>query len=230
MTVNAGTRRSGDSVVARKKTSKKWMGLATLALAPMVLLASPGVASAATNVCLQNSDGSQTDIAGNSSTPDKTQSITVQSAKNTWQDWVWRGPTFQCPTNVPSCTYAWQQAKTTGWQWSVGLSIKLPIPKVGSWLDEITPSYGRSGSTTTSYTFTTALTPGQFAQPIQVVERRWTQGVYQGIYHSTGNSCLPSPTNPNGKAWRYNWSNERWGNWTTNLKVSDYGTYHVWTS
>ncbi|WP_406127458.1 hypothetical protein [Streptomyces sp. NBC_00989] len=47
---------------------------------------------------------------------------------------------------MPSCSYAWQQAKTTGWQWSVGLSIKIPIPKLGNWLDEVTPSYGRSDS------------------------------------------------------------------------------------
>ena len=229
MTVNASTRRSGDSVVARKKTSKKWMGLATLALAPMVLLASPGVASAASQECLQNSENSSHDMAGNWSTDHKTQSVTVQHASNTWQDWIWRGPTFQCPWNVPSCSYAWQQSKTTGWQASVGLSIKIPIPKVGSFLDEITPSYTRSGSTTTSYTFTTNLSPGQFAQPIQVVQRRWTQGVYQGIYHSTGAKCLPSPTNPNGKAFEYTWSpNERWGSWATNLKVSDYGTYNVW--
>ncbi|WP_327404578.1 hypothetical protein OG194_33900 [Streptomyces sp. NBC_01288] len=229
MTVNAGTRRSGDSVVARKKTGKKWMGLATLALAPMVLLASPGVASAASQECLQNSENSSHDMAGNSSTDHQTQSVGVQQANNTWQDWVWRGPTFQCPWNVPSCSYAWQQSKTTGWQYSAGLSIKVPIPVIGNDLASLTPSYNRSGSTTTSYTFTTNLSPGQFAQPIQVVQRRWTQGVYKGIYHSTGAKCTPSPSNPNGKAYEYTWSpDERWGNWTTNLKVSDYGTYNVW--
>lgn len=229
MTVNAGTRRSGDSVVARKKTSKKWMGLATLALAPMVLLASPGVASAASQECLGNSDNSSHDIAGNWSTDHQTQSVTVQHANNTWQDWVWRGPTFQCPWNVPSCSYAWQQSKTTGWQWSAGLSIKVPIPVIGNDLASLTPSYNQSGSTTTAFTYTTNLSPGQFAQPIQVVTRRWTQGVYKGIYHTTGARCLPNSTNPNGKAYEYTWSpDERWGTWATNLKVSDYGTYNVW--
>lgn len=232
MTINGGARRGGDSVAARKKSlvRSKWAGLLTLGLAPLVVMASPGIASAATNVCLQNSDGSQTDIAGNSSTPDKTRSITTQSASNTWQDWVWRGPTFRCPTNVPSCSYAWQQSKTTGWKVSLGLSIKVPIPYVGKLFDELTPSYDRTSSTTTSYTFTTNLRPGQYAQPIQIVERRWTKGVYAGIYHSTGQSCLPSPSRPNGKAWRYNWSpNERFGSWTTNLRVNDYGTYNVYS-
>lgn len=232
MTINGGARRGEGSVAARKKslTRSKWVGLLTLGLAPLVVMASPGVASAADTVCLQNSDGSQTDIAGNSSTPDRTRSVTTQSASNTWQDWIWRGPTFRCPTNVPSCSYAWQQAKTTNWKVSVGLSIKVPIPYVGKLFDELTPSYDRGGSTTTSYTFTTNLKPGQYAQPIQIVERRWTKGTYQGIYHSTGKSCLPSPTRPNGKAWRYNWApNERYGSWTTNLRVRDYGTYNVYS-
>lgn len=233
MKTTDGAPRHEGSVTERKKRvlRSKWVGLAGMALAPMVVLASPGAASAAGAVCLQNSDGSQDDIAGNWSTPDKTQSIGVQQASNTWQDWVWRGPTFQCPWNVPSCSYAWQQSRTSGWQWSVGLNVKVPgaLNKSLSELAALTPSYGRSGSTTTSYTFTTNLSPGQFAQPIQVVERRWTQGVYKGVYHSTGKSCLVSPSNPNGRAWFYNWSpNETWGNWTTNLKVSDYGTYNVW--
>ncbi|KPI05883.1 hypothetical protein OK074_4373 [Actinobacteria bacterium OK074] len=232
MKINRGARLGGGSVAVRKKSPirSKWASLLTLGLAPLVVMAAPGVAAASSTVCLQNSDSSQTDIAGNSSTPNQTRSVGVQQANKTWQDWVWRGPTYQCPWNVPSCSYAWQKSKTTSWKWSVGLSIKVPIPKVGNLLDEITPSYDRSGSTSTSYTFTINMKPGQYAQPIQVVERRWTQGTYVGIYHSTGKSCLPSPTRPNGKAWQYTWSpNERWGSWTTNLKTLDYGTYHVWS-
>ena len=38
-------------------------------------------------------------------------------------------------------------------------------------------------------------------------------------------------SNPNHDASYFSWSpNERWGSWTTNLEVSDYGTYHVWKS
>ncbi|MFJ9704611.1 hypothetical protein [Streptomyces sp. NPDC101234] len=131
----------------KRPLRNRWIGLLTMAPAPMVVIAAPGTASAASTVRLGNSDGSQSDIEGNWPTPDKTRSVTVQQASNTWQAWVWRGPTFQCPWNVPSCSYARQQSKTTGWKW----------------------------------------------------------------------------------LWQYTWSpNERWGNWTTNLKVSDYGTYHVW--
>ncbi|MET7481149.1 hypothetical protein ABZT17_43485 [Streptomyces sp. NPDC005648] len=211
------------------------MGLVAFALAPLVVIAAPDSASAASSVCLQNLDGSQTDIVGNSSTPNRTQSVTIQQARSTWQDWVWRGSQHgfqdQCPWNSPApCTYSWQRSHTTGWQWSAGLDIKVPsgLSKFLNGLATLTPSYGRNGSTTTAFTFTTSVSPGQFAEPIQVVERRWTQGVYQGIYHSTGKHCLPNPTNPNHSAWEYTWSNERWGNWTTNVRVSDYGTYHLW--
>ncbi|QNP68652.1 PD40 domain-containing protein [Streptomyces roseirectus] len=94
----------------------------------------------------------------------------------------------------------------------------------------LTPSYNRSGSTTTTYTWQITMKPGQFAAPIQVVERRWTQGAYQGVYHSTGKPCLPSPGDINAKPHFYTWSpNERWGRWTSNIAVQDYGTYHVWS-
>jgi hypothetical protein len=81
--ISGGARRSGGSVAARKKslTGSRWMGL--LALAPLVVIAAPGTASAASTVCLQNSDSSQTNIAGNWSTPDKARSVTVQKAPNT---------------------------------------------------------------------------------------------------------------------------------------------------
>ncbi|MET8976435.1 hypothetical protein ABZX85_12545 [Streptomyces sp. NPDC004539] len=212
-------------------------GLMALGLAPLVVLASPGVASASSQECLGNSSTpANADIAGNWSTDHQTRSVAVQQARKTWQDWVWRGDlnhlTYQCPWNVPSCTYAWSKSKTTGWKYSVGLSLKVPavFSKALSELASITPNYERSGSTTTSYTWQITMRPGQFAAPIQVVERRWTQGVYVGVYHSTGRSCLPSPTDVTAKPHFYDWyPNERWGSWTSNIAVSDYGTYHVWS-
>ncbi|MFF7791474.1 hypothetical protein [Streptomyces sp. NPDC007991] len=154
--------------------------------------------------------------------------MTTRQACDTWQDWIWRGETYKCAWNVPKCRYDWGKSKTTGWQWSVGLNVKIPIPGAKD-LVSVTPSYGRNGSTTTSFTFSIELNPEQKAQPIQVVERRWTKGVFQGIYHSTGKSCLPSPGRPDGNAYLYRWDpNKRWGSWTTNLAVSNYASYHVW--
>ncbi|KDN75580.1 hypothetical protein DF19_08690 [Streptomyces olindensis] len=223
--------------IKKRPAGRKWTGLLAFTLAPMVVLASPSVASASSQECLGNSSTpANADIAGNWSTQHQTRSVTVQQARKTWQDWVYRGDldhkTFQCPWNVPSCSYAWQQSKTTGWKWSVGLNVKVPsvLSKAVSELAALTPSYERNGSITTAFTWTITLKPGQKAAPIQVVERRWTQGVYQGIYHSTGKSCLPTTTDINAKPHFYTWDpNARWGSWTTNMAVSDWATYNVWS-
>ncbi|WP_416972371.1 hypothetical protein [Streptomyces sp. 4F14] len=213
----------------RPRMRGKWVGLLTVALAPLVVIAAPGSASAATTVCLQNFDGSQADIAGNGSTPDKTKSVITQQAKNTWDDWVWRGETFMCPTKIDECSQSWGKSHTSGWEFSAGLDIKVPIPFVGD-LASITPQYGRHGSTTSSYTFEIHLKKGQKAQPIQVVQRRWTKGAFKGIYHSTGKSCLPSPGRPDGNAYLYRWDpNKVWGSWTTNLEVDNFASYNVYS-
>ncbi|MCZ0997526.1 hypothetical protein O1M63_04280 [Streptomyces mirabilis] len=149
MKINRGPRRSGDAVTGRQKgpARKRWAGLFTLALVPLVVLASPGVAAASSQECLGNSSTpANADIAGNWSTEHQTRSVTTQQASNTWQDWVWRGDlnhlTYQCPWNVPSCTYAWSQSKTTGWKWSAGLNLK--VPSVLS--NEPSDLYGDSGA------------------------------------------------------------------------------------
>ncbi|MFF7265484.1 hypothetical protein ACFZCL_35100 [Streptomyces sp. NPDC008159] len=196
------------------KSRRRWLApVMSLALAPLLLLASPGTASAQT-WCW---DG-PTDIRKGDTTWAKSQT----QAPRTWQDWVWRGDTFQCPWNAPSCSYAWQRSKTTGWQWSVGLSVENPVPYLNKVLGSITPSYGRTGSTTTSYTFTTNLAPGQFARPIQVVERRWTKGTFVGAFRTDGSGC-----GRNGHTYWWD-GNYEFGTWETNLRVKDYGTYQIW--
>lgn len=206
---------SRDTTVPERKTRRRWLAPAlTLGLAPLILLASPGSASAET-WCF-GSDGASY------RTGDTTWAKTQTQAANTWQDWVWRGPTFRCPTNVPSCSYAWGQQKTTGWSAQISLDIEVNIPFVGK-LGEITPGYGRTGSTSTTYTFTTNLRPGQYAQPIQVVERRWTQGTYVGAFRTDHTSC------GNGQE-RFWWDgNYEFGKWQADLKVNDYGTYNVYS-
>lgn len=190
-----------------------WAPLAALALVPLALFAMQGSASAQT-WCFDQGGG-HPDLKG-----DTTWAEGTTQAPNTWQDWVWRGDTFHCPWNAPSCQYAWQYSKTTGWSWSSGLSVSIP------YLGSLTPNYGRNGSTTTSFTYTVNLRPGQFAQPIQVVERRWRQGDFVGAFRSNGDHC--DPRHPN--AVTYWWDgNYRWGHWENNEHVSDYGTYHIWS-
>ncbi|WP_405767617.1 hypothetical protein [Streptomyces sp. NBC_01538] len=197
-----------------KKKNRRWLASAMgVVLTPLVLLASAGSASADT-WCFKDDGASYR-------TGNTTWAKGQSQAPNTWEDWVWRGPTFRCPTNAPSCAYAWGQQKTTGWSAQIGLKIDVKIPYVGK-LAEVTPQYQRSGSTTTSYTYTVNLRPGQFAQPIQVVLRRWTQGTYVGAFRTDGSSC------GNGEK-RFWWDgNYEFGKWQADLKVNDWGSYNVY--
>jgi hypothetical protein len=201
--------------VNKKRKARRWLApVLSLGLAPLILLASPGSASAAT--WCWKPDGY--DIRKGDTTWAKSQT----QAANTYQDWVWRGPTFRCPTNVPSCSYRYDQTKTSGWSWSVGISVSNPVPYLNQVLASVTPEYGRNGSTSTSYTWVTDLKPGQYAQPIQVVERRWTQGTFVGAFRTDHSSCGRGEE-------RYWWDgNYQFGRWTANLRVKDYGTYNVW--
>ncbi|HEY8983438.1 MAG TPA: hypothetical protein VIU15_28140 [Streptomyces sp.] len=197
---------------SRRRTLASAMGVG---LVPLVLLASAGNASAQT-WCFKDDGASYR-------TGDTTWAKPQIQAPHTWQDWVWRGPTFRCPTNAPSCGYAWQESKTSGWQWSIGLKVSVNIPFVNKLVD-VTPSYGRNGSTTTSFTFSTNLSPGQYAQPIQVVERRWTQGDYVGAFRTDGTTC-----NDGSGLKRFWWDgNYEFGKWSADLRVNDYGTYNIW--
>ncbi|MDQ0931182.1 hypothetical protein [Streptomyces turgidiscabies] len=165
-----------------KKKNRRWLASAMgVALTPLVLLAASGSASADT--WCWKPDGY--DMRKGDTTWAKSQT----QAANTWEDWVFRGPTFRCPTNVPGCSYAWGQTKTSGWQWNVDVAVSNPIPYLNKILPSVTPNYGRSGSTSTSFTNTVNLRPGQYAQPIQLVLRRWTKGTFVGAFRTDHSSC-----------------------------------------
>ncbi|MFD3498739.1 hypothetical protein [Streptomyces sp. NPDC058678] len=197
-----------------KKSIRRWLAPAmSLGLAPLILLASPGSASAQT-WCFK-SDGASYRPGDTTWAKPKIQ------ARNTWEDWVWRGPKFQCPVNAPKCTYSYGQDKTTSWEWSIGLKVDVAIPKVGK-LFEVSPSYKRGGSTTTKYMLSVDLKPGQYTQPIMVVKRRWVQGTYVGAFRTDGSSC------GSGKQ-RFWWDGDyQFGKWQTNIRVDDYATYNTY--
>lgn len=213
MLFNRKATREGEPSGSQKRSRlRRWAPIASVALAPLLLLASPGTASAG-ELCWYTGAG-HPDVKG-----DGTWAETKQRASNTWEDWVWRGTTFKCPTNVPSCSYAWGQSHTEGWYWEAGFSVSLgPV--------SVVPNYGRTSSTTTTYTFTVNLRPGQYAQPIQVVQRRWTQGDFVGAFISDGHVC--ESRHPNNVHYWWDGSH-RWGNWTQNERVNDWGTYNVYS-
>lgn len=157
--------------------------------------------------------------------------ISRSQASNTWEDWIWRGPVFRCPTNgVQNCRYTWGESKTTGYSWagSVGLNLG-DIPVVGGVLGlfNLSGNYGRQQSMTTSFTWDVTVNPGYYAQPVQVVVRRWTEGYYRGAYVHTNQGCSIGIAGQAAPNW-YDWDNNRTaGRWTANIEQSRFATYHV---
>ena len=162
----------------------------------------------------------------------KSQAIPRQQARRTWEDWIWRGPIFKCPGNGNTgCPYRWDNTKTTGYSWSVGASLNLSkIPVVGGALSilGISGNYSQNKSLTTTYSWTINTSPGYYAQPIQVIQRRWTSGEYRGAYQNTGLGCSFGIASPVTRSW-YNWNNNIIaGKWNANIDVGRYATYHIY--
>ncbi|WP_241572886.1 hypothetical protein [Rosenbergiella nectarea] len=151
----------------------------------------------------------------------------TQYNRKTWEDWIWRGPVFKCPTTgTNNCTYMWGQSQTTGYSWGVGVTLNLDkIPVIGGALSLIgvNGKYDRQQSYTTNYSWNVQMSPGYFAQPIQVVNRRWVTGKYRGatVRNYSKKCAQPSLT-------FYEWDgNAVAGRWNANVEVSRYATYNI---
>ncbi|MCF9047204.1 hypothetical protein [Acinetobacter nectaris] len=167
---------------------------------------------------------------------DGSQRIIQQQARNTWDDWIWRGQSFQCPsTGTQSCQYQWSQAQTTGYSWAVGGTLNLDkIPVIGKYMPaSINGSYSHNQSVTTTFGWNITLNPGYSAQPIQVVTRRWMKGVYKGAWVNDGGRCNGeskwAPSIRPDRTSMYNWDPNRIAtSWSTNAAIRTYATYHVY--
>lgn len=212
MQSNSVTTPEGNSSQTRKR--RGFRPAVLLALVLLTMVSAPGFAQAAT-WCWKGGD--------NVRSGDTSWARVKQQAQNTWEDHVWRGDTFRCPASVSQCTYAWGHSKTTGWRWSTGVSVNLAGLKLPG---TVNAEFQRYGETTTSFTYTVFLKPGQYAQPVQKVIRRWQSGDFVGAFRLTGKTCSISSWE-NGR--EYYWDGGYgWGNWSRNIRVNDFGTYNVW--
>ncbi|WP_052688140.1 hypothetical protein [Xanthomonas sp. MUS 060] len=161
---------------------------------------------------------------------------TIQ-ARNTWDDWIWRGPSFYCNPKGLACTYIWTQANTSGYQWSVGVNLDVSkIPVVGDFLGmfNINGQYQQNKSYTETFGWSQIIEPGLNAQPVQVVVRRWKTGYFQGgWWRVNGGSCqiihhlgkLVSYEDGN----RYWWDGTaRYGTWNADVEERRYAMYYIW--
>lgn len=199
-----------------------YSAVAAAALTPIVLLTSGGPASADSLTCF-HTDYRPAVMTGG------TWAQTTQAAGNTWDDWIWRGPIYWCSDKVPACTYAWGETKSTTVAWSFG-ALAGGQNNPATALLQLIPNYTRTTTTTTSFTWSITMLPGQYAQPIQVVRRRWEQGVFVGAWVRAPRydyNCKPTPRS--SAKYAYQWQGGyRFGSWANNRRESEFATYHIW--
>jgi len=198
----------------------------------------PLVADAETQVtCLANSQTKQAfQIATSKSVP-----VLISQASNTWDDWTWRGSVFYCTaTGGNVCTYSWGKTQTIGFDFSVGGGfgdLNNVAVLAGSVLSlfVIEGSYGYNKSWSETFSWSQQISGGYFAQPVMVVRRRWTSGVFQGTLYKTASTCTAGDGTGGdfnfdiGSPGYYYWwnPNARFGSWSGNLAVAKFGMYYV---
>ncbi len=155
--------------------------------------------------------------------------IADTQASNTWEDWIWRGPSFYCNPKGGPCSYAWSQANTAGYSWAVGGKIGLgSVPIVGSTVGsfDLNGTYTSTKSWTESFGWTQTIKAGQYARPVQIVVRRWTEGHFRGADRIIKNSSCSG-----GDGSWYYWDGEAtFGHWSANVESSRYVKYDIYTN
>lgn len=193
------------------------------ALAVAAVATMEGTASAA-STCFTQSYSDGANVVPGTGGGQVTRSIQRQQAANTWDDWVWRGTEFKCPSGR-TCDYAWEKSKTTTTQWSIGGGTDLgnassPSKKWYNVVLSLVVGYSRTTEISTTFTWTVHLNGGDVAYPVQIAVRRWTQGDFAGGWVRTNRGCQGGTI--------YDWDGSvRFGNWTRNVFVKERVTYAV---
>lgn len=152
--------------------------------------------------------------------------IADTQASNTWDDWIWRGDVFYCNPAGGQCDYSWKKSNTQSYTWAVGGKIGLGnIPFIGKTIGsfELNGTYSKTSSYTEEFGWSQKINQGYYAQPVQVVVRRWKRGHFQGADISTGRGC-----NGGDGTWYYWKGDATYGQWEANIEQSRYGMYHIW--
>jgi hypothetical protein len=162
--------------------------------------------------------------------------IARKQAHRNWEDWIWRGAEFHCSSAAGDCGYSTAQGRSAGYDWSVGVDMKLDnLPVIGSALNmfNIGGQYQHSDSYTETFGWSQQIKPGQHARPLQIVVRRWKSGDFQGGWWRVhGGGCwIDNGVRGAGAVAgnRYWWDgNARYGSWSANVEERRFAMYHVW--
>ncbi|MCQ9184584.1 hypothetical protein KMT30_37205 [Streptomyces sp. IBSBF 2953] len=178
-----------------------------------------GTANAATSTCLGQSYSDGARIVPGTGGGHVTRSITRQQARNTWDDWVWRGEKVVCSRNSLPCSHSWTRSETvnTGWAIGGGTDIGNSSSPSKKWYNVVLPlviGYQKTTEISKNTTIGVTVKPGHTAQEVIIAVRRWTQGDFAGGWVRTNRGCR------SGTAYEWN-GNLRYGNWTRNVFVEN---------
>jgi hypothetical protein len=217
--------RTGEIVPSRPRhrLKRRLAMAACAALVPLTIMAGSSPASAQATFCWT---GGPYVRKG-----DTTRAEIKQQAHNTWQDYVWRSSDiYFCDWgSAGPCPYTWAKTKSVTWQWSVGVILGGQNNPTTALL-QLLPSFGRSTTSTVSFSSGVTVPRGKHAQALHVVVRRWRKGDFVGAFRLTGKQCtVRNQGVPNFAGREYYWDgNYRWGSWSDNIAVDDYNTIRVY--
>lgn len=198
-----------------------------LRLAVLASTASTGAVFAYSDTCFNDNTYLNSFMIGTS----KSVAVEKQQARNTWDDWVWRGEEKRCNGKGEKlCQYTWTNSTQTGYEWSAGLKVNFgSVPIIGGFLApfDASGSYTRIKYITESFSWSQWIDGGYSAYPVKVVVRRWHQGNFKGVWYNNGYTCVMKKENydPGHKYW---WNpNGTFGSWAGNKAVKNVSMIHV---
>ncbi|HEY6796407.1 MAG TPA: hypothetical protein VI248_17155 [Kineosporiaceae bacterium] len=161
-----------------------------------------------------------------------TRAEVTQQAANTWDDWIWRGEPYVCPSNVSRCEYSYGKSKTTSTNVSIGGLAQFgnrnsPSKSYLNAFLFLIPNYTKVTEYTTDFSTQINFKPGDTVYPIQVATRRWRRGVYRGGYFKLAGAGACFADGGGGGHWYVKVKDRPWGSWSDNYVVREWATYVV---
>lgn len=206
-----------------------WRGLVTASIASLlVFMPVLEPARAVVTACLADSESEGFDgvfLKG------VTRAEVTQWAASTWDDWIWKGEPYTCPSNVKRCEYSYGKSHTSSTSFSIGGLAQFgnrnsPSKSYLNAFLFLIPNYTWIKEYTTDFSTTINFNPGDTVYPIQVATRRWRSGIYRGGYFKLAGAdeCLGAGGSGH---WYVRAEDRPWGTWSDNYLVGEWATYVV---
>lgn len=146
---------------------------------------------------------------------------------------LWKGTVYRCPVGSNGCDYAWGQSKTSTSSWNISAWIQgsYGAQKGYGGLLALTPSYGRTTSYTTTFTYTVHMYAGQYAQPYQATH--YTPEAYHlmGSWVSAGKNgtqCIGGDLIAYYGYTAYWDPNKYSADWHADVRQYEFNSYYLW--